>query len=253
MASIEFNGVPLARELDVFAQVQLPFLAAVTVNRVAAVVRKDLQREIYDSFDFVSKFTADSPKQRHFATKTEPYTEVYLRDEATKGQSPAQYLLPQIKGGLPLETRFQRRLKAELDGYNGRWMVPIPSSPGAKLNEIGKIKASQYVEALFGIKAMESLRASTKPGKYRTEGSYVYVPFVGANKELAKQMRALGKGRIPKPGIYRMSGDDIVPIFKQLERIPTVQKRFDFQFAAKDSLNKNINIIFEKVLNEFVK
>ena len=237
MASVEFNGTQLVRDLDVFAKVQLPFAAAVTVNRLATQVRQDLRHEMLDSFTYVSAFTSNSPMQRHFATKADPWTEVFLRDEATKGQSPAQYLLPQIKGGMVLQTRFQNRLKSELDGYNGRYMLPDVKSPGAKLNALGRIQASQYVEALYGIKAMESVRASMKPGKYRTEGSYVYVPLVmdiedeTRRKATAQRLRALGKGRIPKPGIYRMMGDTPVQVFKQLDRVPTVEKRFDFEIG----------------------
>lgn len=253
MASVEFNGTQLVRDLDVFAKVQLPFAAAVTVNRLATQVRQDLKHEILDSFTYVSAFTSTSPMQRHFATKANPWTEVFLRDEAAKGQSPAQYLLPQIKGGMVLQTRFQNRLKSELDGYNGRYMLPLANSPGAKLNNLGRIKASQYVEALYGIKAMESVRASTRSGKYRTEGSYVYVPYVGNKKALAAQMRAIGKGRIPNPGIYRMMGNTPVQVFKQLERVPTVEKRFDFAYAAQLSVEKNVGRFFDQAMSEALR
>lgn len=255
MASVEFNGTQLVRDLDVFAKVQLPFAAAVTVNRLATQVRKDLTHEMVDSFTYVSAFTSTSPKQRHLATKVDTWTEVYLRDEAMKGQSPAKYLLPQIKGGMVLETRFQNRLKSELNGYNGRYVIPMlkPLSPGAKLNNLGRIKASQYVEALYGIKAMESVRASMRPGKYRTEGSYVYVPYVGNRPALARQMRAFGRGRIPNPGIYRMMGTTPVQVFKQLEHVPTVQKRFDFEYAAQLSVDKNVGKIFDEALAQAMR
>lgn len=253
MASIEFNGQQLIRELDLATRVQLPFLAAVTVNRLASQVRKDLQAEMLDSFATVAPFTYRSPKQFHFANKDQPWTEVYLQDEAAKGNAPARYLLPQIKGGLVYRTRFQQRLASELGGYNGRYMLPLQDSPGTKRNARGRMQASQYTEALYGIKAMESLRASMRPGRYRTEGSYVYVPYVGANKELAKQMRALGKGKIPRPGIYRMMGDDPVQVFKQLERVPTVQKRFDFAYASQLSVDRNVGKIFDQAAAEFVR
>ena len=90
MASVEFNGTQLVRDLDVFAKVQLPFVAAVTVNRLATQVRQDLTHEMRDSFARVSPFTLKSPLYRHLATKAEPWTEVFLRDEATKGQAPAK-------------------------------------------------------------------------------------------------------------------------------------------------------------------
>lgn len=255
MQSITFNGTELIRELDVFAKVQVPFAAALAVNRIATQVRQDLQHEILDSFTYVSAFTYKSPMQRHLATKAEPWTEVFIRDEAGKGNAPADYLLPQIKGGLVHQTRFQQRLKSELDGYNGRYMIPMisPSNPAVKYNSIGRMQASQYVEAAYGIRAMESVRASMRPGKYRTEGSYVYVPYVGGRNALAKQMRALGKGRIPKPGIYRMMGSTPVQVFKQLERVPTVQKRFDFAYAAQISVEKNAGRLFDEALAQAMR
>jgi hypothetical protein len=48
--SISFNGQKLDRELDLIVRVQLPFLAAVTVNRLGTVVRQALQHEMKDSF-----------------------------------------------------------------------------------------------------------------------------------------------------------------------------------------------------------
>jgi hypothetical protein len=253
MASIEFNGQQLVKQLDLATRVQLPFLAAVTVNRLASQVRKDLQAEMLDSFTYVNAFTYRSPKQFHFATKADPWTEVYIQDEAAKGNAPSRYLLPQIQGGMVYRTRFQQRLASELGGYNGRYMIPILDSPGTKRNALGRMQAGQYTEALYGIKAMESLRASMRPGKYRTEGSYVYVPYVGANQPLAKQMRALGKGKIPKPGIYRMMSDDAVQVFRQLERVPTVQRRFDFAYASQLSVDRNAGKIFDQAVAEFVR
>ena len=253
MASVEFNGTQIVRDLDVFAKVQVPFAAALTVNRLATQVRQDLQHEMRDSFEHLSTYTLKSPLYRHLATKAEPWTQVYLRDEGPKGQAPADYLLPQIRGGLVMQTRFQRRLQSELNGYNGRYMLPLANSPGAKLNGQGRIRAAQYVEALYGIKAMESVRASMRPGKYRTEGSYVYVPYVGNNKQLASQMRALGKGRLPNPGIYRMVRSTPVQVFKQLERVPTVGPRFDFHYASQLSVEKHAGRIFDEALAQALR
>jgi len=122
--SISFNGQKLDRELDLIVRVQLPFLAAVTVNRLGTVVRQALQHEMKDSFKSLSTFTYKSPLYRHLATKAQPYTTIYLRDEATKGQPPSTYLLPQILGGMVYKTRFQERLASQLSNYNGRYMFP---------------------------------------------------------------------------------------------------------------------------------
>ena len=250
--SSSFNGQKLDRELDLIVRVQLPFLAAVTVNRLGAVVRQALQHEMKDSFKSLSAFTYNSPKHRHLATKAQPYTTIYLRDQATKGQPPSTYLLPQILGGMVYKTRFQERLASQLSNYNGRYMLPLHESPAAKRNQQGRIRASQYVEALYGIKAFEDIRASVRPGRYRTEGSHIYVPYVGARKELQKIYRAIGKGRLPQPGIYRVKSGNLTQLFRQLEAVPSVQKSFDFNYAAELAVQKNAGAIFDAAVKQFV-
>lgn len=260
-ASVTFNGNAIAKELDLLTQVQLPFLASVTVNRLATQVRADLKHEMQDSFKRVSKFTLNSVRQNHFATKAEPWTEVFHLQKATKGNAAADYLKPQITGGMVFRTRFQLRLNSQLSGYNGRYMLPLETSPAAKKNSQGRVRASQYVEALYGVKAMDDIIArAEKAGDSRGQranrlgdGKYLYVPF-GPNDEKAKAIRALNKGRLPSPGIYRVyRGNSIVQLFKQLENVPTVQKSYDFRYAAELSVSKNVNRIFNEAVAQYVK
>jgi hypothetical protein len=129
-------------------------------------------------------------------------------------------------------------------------MLPLENSPAAKRDRQGRVKASQYVEALYGVKAMESVRATTRKGRYRREGSYVYVPYVGGRQALAREMRAIGRGTIPLPGIYRKQASGYTMLFKQLERVPTVSKRYDFAYAAQDIVNKNLQAIFDKAFSD---
>ena len=250
--SISFNGQKLDRELDLIVRVQLPFLAAVTVNRLGTVVRQALQHEMQTKFTSLSAFTYKSPLYHHLATKAQPYTTIYLRDEATKGQPPSTYLLPQITGGMVYKTRFQERLASQLSNYNGRYMLPLHESPAAKRNQQGRIRASQYVEALYGIKAFEDIRASVRPGRYRTEGSHIYVPYVGARKELQKVYRAIGKGRLPQPGIYRVKSGNLTQLFRQLEAVPSVPAKFKFEATAQNAVQINAGAIFDAAVKQFV-
>ena len=138
MASIEFDAAGLVKDLDVFAKVQVPYMAAVTVNRLAGATKLALQREMLDSFERTSPFTFKSLEQVHFATKAEPWTVVQHKTFAGKGNAAANYLLPQITGGMVYRTRFQNRLNSELEGYNGSYMLPLEKSEGAKLNAMGE-------------------------------------------------------------------------------------------------------------------
>ena len=249
MQSIELDIESLVRDLNVITQVQLPFLAAVTVNRLIPVVKDGLRHEMRDSFRRVNSFTLRSLEHNHLATKAEPWTEIGHFQFGSKGNAPASYLRPQIVGGKIFKTRFQNRLGRELQDYNGSYMQPLEDSEAAKKDGQGRIKPSQYVEALYGIKAMESFRASVRPGRYRTEGSYKYVPYMGISRGSGKQ-KASGKGKLLKPGIYRKTGSSYVRLFMQLQDVPTVAPAYDFHFAAKTIVNQNMQKVFDKAFSD---
>jgi hypothetical protein len=250
MQSITFDVDSLVRDLNVITQVQLPFLAALTVNRLANATKAGLRREMLDSFERVSPFTLRSLEQVHLATKAEPWTTIQHWPYGAKGNAPANYLRPQITGGPVFKTRFQGRLNRELQDYMGAYMQPLEDSPAAKLNAQGRVKASQYVEALYGIKAMESLRASGRPGKYKTEGAYKYMPYLGISSSGKKVRGGNAKRRLLKPGIYRKIGFGYERLFMQLQDVPTVSPRYDFKFAAENIVNKNVQSIFDKAFSD---
>ena len=246
MQSIEFDVDSLVRNLNVITQVQLPFLAALTVNRLANATKAGLRQEMQDRFRRVSPFTLRSLEQIHLATKAEPWTTIQHWPYGSKGNAPADYLRPQITGGSVFKTRFQGRLNRELQNYNGAYMQPLEDSPAAKLDARGRVKASQYVEALWGVKAMESLRASGRPGKYKTEGSYKYMPYLGIHSSGNKKRGGNQRRRLLKPGIYRRMGSGYERLFMQLQDVPTVPPVYNFKNAAQDIVNKNVQAVFDK-------
>ena len=189
-ASISFNGKDLIHKIDILQQRQIPFIAALTISgrkkgdvSLASEVKKDLEFEMEDSFNQVSpqtKWLFDKPKARKNSLKTV----IYHKDEAAKGQAPADYLKPQIVGGKVLETRFQQRLKRK--GYikSSGYMLPLHNQPFRKVR--GRLAPSVYAQALWGISAMEELRNTNIASKYpkkdfKTKGTFVHVP-----KNLAK-------------------------------------------------------------------
>jgi hypothetical protein len=253
MASIRFNGVEIQKQLDVFAKTQVPFVAAVTVNRLAAQAKKDIRADMQRTFNTVATYTLNSVQSSHFATKREPWTEIYLLDFAGKGNAAANYLLPQIIGGSVYPTRFQRRIGRDLTGYNGAYMLPLHDSAGTKVGRNGRMRPSQYVEALYGLRAMESFRASVRPGRYRTEGSYTYMPYLkGTSRGLdTRGGSRRRKSEIPKPGIYRRVGGTSVRVFAQLRSIPTVPPKFSLIDAANSSVAANAERIFGLALEQY--
>ena len=254
MESISFNGNKIQQELDIIAKTQIRFIAALTVNRLRQQAQADVRQNMQDKFANPSKYTLRSVIYNHFATKEEPWTELELNDYSGSGNAAGRYLLPQIRGGEVFRTRFQNRIRKDLTGFNGAYMLPLHESKATKRNAVGRMRPSQYVEVLYGLKAMEAFRASARPGRYRTEGSYVYMPFLGATAGGSRRS-STGSGKaskgIPKPGIYRVVGgkttrDPDTKVFAQLKQVPTVAPKFSFIESVNSSISKNTERIFRE-------
>lgn len=248
MESISFNGNKIQQELDIIAKTQIRFIAALTVNRLRQQAQADVRQNMKDKFANPSKYTLRSVIYNHFATKDAPWTELELNDFSGSGNAAARYLLPQIRGGPVFKTRFQDKIRDNLTGFNGAYMLPLHESKATKRNAVGRMRPSQYVEVLYGLKAMEAFRASARPGRYRTEGSYVYMPFLGATPGGSRRS---SQASPPKPGIYRVVGgkttrDPDTKVFAQLKQVPTVAPKFSFIESVNSSISKNTERIFRE-------
>ena len=272
--SVEFNGLLINKKLDRMAG-QLRFAAAVTVNRVRPLVIQDVKIDMEKTFLSFVPFTKNSVrKRRGGATKARPEARIWISPDGPKGNAPEDYLLPQIEGGPVYLTRFQRRLKRQLSGYTGEYMMPAQITPGARRSSYnGRLTASEYTRALYGIRAMDDLIArqasrsfsSEKSAKkssgmaYRTDGKYLYVPWglagknlSGPQKEKARLIRGKNEGKIPAPGIYRVRSKDLQDRFFERSTVPVVNEKFDFHQSCKDSVHKRVEGVFRKVAAEII-
>ena len=275
--AISFNDKKITDQLDTYTKTQLPWIATLTLNGLAAQLKKDLQHEMVDSFTYLKATTYNSIKHkpadvRRIKTNHTDYAEIYHRDRAAKGTSPAQYLKPLITGGPVHLTRFQRRLEGKgiLNSSFGRYMQPLHDAPGVDLSPEGRLKHTEYIKALWGIRAMEDIRSSGKYGKkdYKTSGSYKWVPpnVEKVAREYAKSLRILskkttGKWSLPTnsqgktvSGIYRVGGGGFTQVFKQLERVPNVQKdHYLFSLTGETSVKENYARIFRQKVKEVIR
>ena len=240
-----------------FFLMQITFNPEQAIGKINELTKVQLPRASYNALNKALFETREAFKSRskNIFTKTVPFTEnsilydkpqrsgdslharLFIRDQATKGNAPANYLLPQIIGGEVYPTRFQRRLRARgfLGGSQGSYMRPI-----------GDLPKGEYVRALWGISAFEDLRLSGKYGKrnYRTAGSYVFVPrnlFALAKSNISpelwnrvKMLQKANNGRIPSSGIYKVNKNSLDQKFQMLDKTPRVKRKFDFHAFAED-------------------
>jgi hypothetical protein len=243
---VEINANALVRDLDIFAKVQLPFMASLALNRTAVKVRDKLKVSMRDTFTYLAPYTQNSLFIR-VSTKQKLDTEIGVKQFGIKGNAAADYLKPQVYGGKVYETRFQRRLKRNL-GMQG-YMLPIHSSDAAQLNPSGRINAGQYTAALYGIKAMEDVRGSGNYGKfdYKTLGSYIYI-------RPGKIAFGRDSDRPLAPGIYRVKDASLTMLFKELRRPPTVPAKWNFfgiaESSARQEMPKTFDLVFREVMGK---
>jgi len=258
IAEIKFDPKQLINEITELEKVILPNILYKSLNRaVFRTSREDLRDATAKTFANPVPFTLksflyDKPQQ----TANFLESRIYIRDDAPKGNAPADYLSPQITGGSVWRTRFQRRLKARgfLGGSQGEYMIPghlavnsgnqIYKSAGKK-----KFTPGEYTKALWGISGFEDLRLSGKYGRknYRTAGSYVFVPkdldsMADWSDELAARasmVRSLNDGMLPPPGIYQVMKSSLRQKFFMIDNVPTVGRKFDFLEPAKDEVEKS--------------
>ena len=250
-SSITFNPEELIGKINELEKVILPNILYKSLNRaVFRTSREDLRDAAASTFTNKVPFTLksflyDKPQQ----TANFLESRIYIRDDAPKGNAPANYLSPQITGGSVYRTRFQRRLEAKgnLSPWRDQYMMPALGETGRS-----KLPKGEYTRALWGISAMNEIRGGFDYDKkqFKTAGSYVWVPpnlahETGAEAHAWKVRRlnknGVGKsspGDIPKAGIYKVLKSGLRQRFISLPDVPSVRKKFDFENIARNAIER---------------
>ena len=254
IAKIEFDPKKLINEITELEKVILPNILYKSLNRAVFLTSREELRDAAKS-TFINKvpftvksFLYDRPQQQRGFLESR----IYIRDDAPKGNAPADYLSPQIAGGSVYRTRFQRRLEAKgvLSSHRDQYMMPALGSVRSKLPK------GEYTRALWGMSLMNDLRGGFDYEKraFKTAGKYVWVPpdladQIGAEAH-AWKIRRLNRngvgttapGQIPKAGIYKVKGSgkrtSLEQRFISLPYIPSVSPKFNFTDLAKTSVER---------------
>ena len=251
---IVFKPEELIGRVTEIEKTLLPNASYKALNRsVYLTARKVLPEHAAQSFTQTVPFTLKSfLYDKPIRTSHSIESRIFIRDDAPKGNAPADYLAPNLPGGPPTayRTRFQKRLEAKsiLGSGKDNYMMPALQTMGRS-----KLPKGEYTKALWGIRAMEDIRAQgpANPDRgYRTAGSYVWVPsdftdmpkqFVGDYRRKIKIMwqKTTGKWEVPKGGIYKVVGGRLRQRFISLRDTPSgYVPKFDFVSIASTSVKK---------------
>lgn len=230
--SIEFDAEKVIGKLNELQRVQIPMAASIALNQTAFKIREELQNEAKNKFKDPVPFTLNAFLYKK-ATPDNLEAVVFIRDDAPKGNAPADYLAPHIYGGLAYRTRFQKSMSRTPDPAKSamggpilapnRILVPTQSPRGVTFNSRGRMSAGQYTQINSYIQNTDSTRtASTGRRTARAAG----VRYFYMNQAMVDERRNL---RNRKPGIFMVRGGKS-PLMRVMTEtgLPTYNHKFRF-------------------------
>lgn len=243
---VTFDVNPMLKKVDTIKQVQIPFASSLALNNLAKEVRDNYRSEMKQRFRNPVPFTLNGMYIKA-SSKNNLYVEVGLKEFATKGNPTSKYLLPQIQGGRPYMTRFQKALRQK--GILAPNEIAIPTqSDYLRRNQYGNVMPSQYTEILYSLQAFRDSSAFT----YRREAKRVRA----ARQYKARTTAAFNSSRNRYyPGIYlddEMARQTIDSALFWITRQSNLPPKFPFIPLGAAYAQKNWNRTFGKALAQAI-
>lgn len=234
----------LGRQFDQLERQNLPFAIVQACNATAFEVRKQWQDASGRVFDRPTRMTQNAAQYRK-ATKDRLYADVYLRDEASGGNPPAKYLLPQVEGGTRRKKGFEVLLQQKGAMPAGMFAV---AGDGADLDQNGNVRPRQVSQILSQLGARQDKyqnqtekSTARRRNKRRRGGEY-----------FAMQTP---RGKL-RPGIYERIttafGSAVRSIFI-FTRGATYQPRFNIFGLAQRTWNRLMPFHFNRELAKAIE
>lgn len=227
---------------------QAQYAAAVALTRTAKDVQKELKEEMKRVFDRPTTYTLNSLYVKP-ATKQNLESQVFLKDETSKGTPAARYLQPQIKGGSRSIKSFEKALQQ--NGLMPRGYFTQPAA-GAQIDSYGNVKPSQIVQILSQLKAQRGggydARRSQSAASKRTVKRQG-VTYFALTKQVGKlipgiyQKKQNAKGSSLKPVFIYTATARYKPIFQFFElgqKVAEQKMPANFDRALQEALSKAI-------------
>ena len=247
--SLDIN--PLIKRLDALKLVQVPFATSLALNAIAKDVRDAEKEEMKKVFNNPVPFTLNSVKIPKYSTKKDLQVRIQISEDGAKGNAPADYLLPVIKGGNAYATRFQKSLRAKGVLRAGQFAIPTQSD-FLNTNKYGNVRPSMYSDILSDQQAYRAARSSQDLSVKQIIKAGRRSKYRMISTQLSESMKYGGL----QPGIYFNSPsafeNNEALLFSISNRPPVVPLKFKFQEVGKAAANKNLNRRFGEALGKAI-
>lgn len=246
---VTFDVNHMLKKVDTIKQVQIPFASSLALNNLAKDIRDNYRSEMKQRFRNPEPvpFTLNGMYIKA-SSKTNLYVEVGLKEFATKGNPTSKYLLPQIQGGKPYLTRFQKALRIKGILAPGEIAIPTQSDYLRRDPKYGHVRPSQYTEILYSLQAFRDSSAFT----YRREAKRVRA----ARQYKARTTAAFNSSRNRYfPGIYledEMARQETDSALFWITRQKALPQKFPYIPIGTAFAQKNWNKAFGQALRKAI-
>lgn len=220
-------------------QKQKSYAIAKAMNTSLTRTKLALELELKDVFDRPTPYTMSSLFVQ-YATKDNLRGIVMLKDFAGKGTPAAEYLLPNIKGGLRKLKRFENALTRAGIMPTGYRAVP---GGGAQMDNFGNMNRGQIVQILAYFKSFpeagykanmtDKRKKSLAKGSKKSQGFQYFVGKPGGRPLGIWQRIRFGSGTAVKPVIIFVTS-------------AVYQQTFDFRYVALNTFNQHYQTEFNQ-------
>jgi hypothetical protein len=244
-------GKVFERALTELEQSQVPFATSKAINETAYQIRQQWAGIAPKVFKSPVRLTVKAAMYKK-GTKSKPAAEIFIRDEAFKGNSPAQYLRAQVLGGQRRRKGYENALERIGALPQGQYTVP---GKYADIDSNGNIRSGQLVSILSQLKALhdsyqhETVDSREKRQKKERRAGGVTTDYMALNTAGSR------KGGIYKVMNFNFGGKvkkAIRPVLIFVSRA-FYRKRYDIFEMAQTVASRRMPEIFKNELEKAVK
>lgn len=237
MLSVRDNIREVQRQLSDIARDQIPFASALAITRTAKILDRELRGELTAELDnptpYITKATFSTSAKKQDLNAT-----VGIRDQASRGASPAQYVQEHFSG----DNRGLKPYEVALQSISAlpKGMRAVPGS-GIKLDRFGNPNRRDVQEVLGAVR--RGIAVFKGKGKRTVLTGY----FLRLPQDRRPQARHL------EPGIWRRIGRDaVIPVFLFIDEAG-YRKRFDLPKLARTVIDRDFNRELAKAIDQAVR